>query len=293
MRKFYVYIHRRATDNTIFYVGKGMKQRAWYFIDRSEWWTRVHEKHGTIVEICQKDMLEDEAYLLEMWLIAKMRHLGIALVNSTIGGDAPPVHYGNNHPNYDHKIYSLVNIKTKEKFVGTQQEFRKIYKNSQGNVSMFLSGKFKSLKGWIKEGHDPKDIGNFGKNHHSYDETIYKFENLDGRTFVGDRYEFREFTGISPLQINAFIRGVNSVMHGWFFQDRRNNLPVGNVGKNNNHYDPTVYEFCHKDGRIFIGSGWEFRQKHGVSADGVFRLKTGKSKTTGGWMMKKNGLSDV
>lgn len=88
-RKFYVYLHLRKTDGKVFYVGKGSGNRAWSKWDRhrNPWWHRVVLKHGYYVEIAHDEMNEDDAFLLEMWLIAKFRHEGFPLVNLTDGGE--------------------------------------------------------------------------------------------------------------------------------------------------------------------------------------------------------------
>lgn len=89
-RGFYVYLHKRATDGSIFYVGKGTGDRAWHKSSYSRgdgWWRNISIKNGVIVEICQDDMTEGDAFLLEMWLIAKLRHVGVVLCNLTDGGE--------------------------------------------------------------------------------------------------------------------------------------------------------------------------------------------------------------
>ena len=48
----YVYIHRRKSDGSVFYVGKGSGKRAWSNI-RSAYWKRIVAKHGYIVEIVE------------------------------------------------------------------------------------------------------------------------------------------------------------------------------------------------------------------------------------------------
>lgn len=87
MEKYYVYMHKRNSDGAIFYVGKGYGTRAFRRHGRSIHWNNVVAKHGLIVEICQENMQEDNAFLLEMWLISKFRHEGISLVNLTDGGE--------------------------------------------------------------------------------------------------------------------------------------------------------------------------------------------------------------
>ena len=90
MNIYYVYLHRRASDGSIFYVGKGKGER-YISLSKSERpnikWINVSNKHGVVAEIVQDGMSESDAFLLEMWLIAKFRHEGIDLSNMTDGGE--------------------------------------------------------------------------------------------------------------------------------------------------------------------------------------------------------------
>lgn len=82
---FYVYIHRRKTDDNVFYVGKGHGNRAWSKHGRNTYWKRVAEKHGFYVEIIRSDMLEKDSFDLEVETIAS---IGIDnLTNLTQGGE--------------------------------------------------------------------------------------------------------------------------------------------------------------------------------------------------------------
>lgn len=83
----YVYIHRRKTDGTIFYVGMGVNDRPWSRHGRGKWWKSIVKKNGFYTEICQSGMSRADAALLEMWIIAKLRHEGVTLCNITDGGD--------------------------------------------------------------------------------------------------------------------------------------------------------------------------------------------------------------
>lgn len=85
-----VYIHRRATDGVVFYVGKGRdKHRANRKSQRSEFWKSVVKKHGYTVEIIKEGLCNEEANELEIALIDfyKRREDGGSLVNHTLGGD--------------------------------------------------------------------------------------------------------------------------------------------------------------------------------------------------------------
>lgn len=82
----YVYLHRRLSDGSPMYVGKGAGNRGWQK-NRSDRWLHSARKHGISVEILQDDMSESDAFLLEMWVISELRHNGEILVNLTDGGE--------------------------------------------------------------------------------------------------------------------------------------------------------------------------------------------------------------
>jgi len=84
---FYVYLHRRASDNKVFYVGKGKDKRAWDIYCRNIFWKRTYEKHGSRVEIVFDNLNEDEAFQVERDTILEMRYFGYPLCNMTEGGE--------------------------------------------------------------------------------------------------------------------------------------------------------------------------------------------------------------
>lgn len=84
-RDFYVYVHRRATDGRVFYVGKGNGRRAWATQGRSNYWRHIVAKHGYTVDIVQNGMQEWWAFELEIELIAFYKRE--SLCNLTDGGD--------------------------------------------------------------------------------------------------------------------------------------------------------------------------------------------------------------
>jgi hypothetical protein len=88
-RRFYVYVHRKKSDCSPFYVGKGHGRRAWETSEkrRSSHWTNTAKKHGVFVEIYQDGLTEDEAFAVEKRLIAELKSLGANLVNQTDGGE--------------------------------------------------------------------------------------------------------------------------------------------------------------------------------------------------------------
>ena len=67
-REFYVYAHIRLDNNTVFYVGKGTKNRA-YDLDRGNFHNSVCKKYGCRVEIIKDNLTESQAFRLESKMI--------------------------------------------------------------------------------------------------------------------------------------------------------------------------------------------------------------------------------
>jgi len=83
-----VYLHRKKTDNSIFYVGMGNLKRA-YCKQRPKWWNRVVDKYGCIVEIYKDKLTKEEAFQIEIELIEKYGRIDLKngqLINQTKGG---------------------------------------------------------------------------------------------------------------------------------------------------------------------------------------------------------------
>lgn len=85
-----VYVHRKESDKTIFYVGMGNIKRA-YSKDRIEHWKRIVNKHGYYVEIVKDNLTKEQAFALEIELIEEYGRMDLKkgqLVNQTSGGEA-------------------------------------------------------------------------------------------------------------------------------------------------------------------------------------------------------------
>lgn len=89
MNKYYVYVHRRLSDNQPFYVGKGSGNRAWDFSTkgRNPYRHRVKNKHGVQVEIVFDNLNEDDALKCEKDAILEFNYFGYKLTNMTSGGE--------------------------------------------------------------------------------------------------------------------------------------------------------------------------------------------------------------
>lgn len=80
-------MHRRKSDDKVFYVGKGTKNRAYYVYGRSDFWNKTVKKHGFTCEIIFDGLTEDEAFQVEKDTILEFRYFQYPLVNLTDGGD--------------------------------------------------------------------------------------------------------------------------------------------------------------------------------------------------------------
>ena len=92
MTKFYVYEHWRLDRDECFYVGKGMKNRAYKMRDRNAHHRAImgklfREGSGMEVRMVATGLTEDEAFALEVERIAFWREAGADLVNQTYGGE--------------------------------------------------------------------------------------------------------------------------------------------------------------------------------------------------------------
>lgn len=83
----YTYLHRRASDNQPFYIGKGSDNRAYRKNHRNQHWNNTVRKHGLVVEIVCHWPTEKEALDHEVFLIDCFRSMGHKLVNLTDGGE--------------------------------------------------------------------------------------------------------------------------------------------------------------------------------------------------------------
>lgn len=86
-KQFYVYVHMKATDDSVFYVGKGSKYRYTTKQGRNQYWHRIVDKHGFVAEIVKSNLSFDEANAYEIELIKQMKDQGSILCNLTDGGE--------------------------------------------------------------------------------------------------------------------------------------------------------------------------------------------------------------
>lgn len=90
LKEFFVYVHKKESDGTVFYVGKGTKLRWCNIHSRSLHWKNTARKHGVYCDIVAASLTAQEALILEKKLIesyGRQDKCTGCLVNMTAGGE--------------------------------------------------------------------------------------------------------------------------------------------------------------------------------------------------------------
>ena len=101
---YYVYQHKTADTNSIFYIGKGKGKRAFTKCNRSQYWKNVVAKHGLQIDFVVKDVDEELAFLVEAECIDQNKKLGIKLIKHWINT------YGQHIDHSWQKLWKLNNV---------------------------------------------------------------------------------------------------------------------------------------------------------------------------------------
>lgn len=221
MNKFYVYVHRRASDNLPFYVGKGKDKRAWNFHHRSAFWNNVKQKHGIIVEIVFENLSENEAFQCEKDTILEFRHFGYPLVNLTDGGEGPA---GRKFSEQSRKRMSeaqrtSLRVKAAREKVSAQRRGVSVGRRPKTSIAMRGQEKSASHRQAVAESKRCK--------------IMYTFQNtVTLQRFTGTRFEFQEFTGINRKLVSClFGKSPARVSKGWRLLNPPSNLQIINKEK--------------------------------------------------------------
>ena len=153
-REFYVYVHIRLDNNTVFYVGKGKGNRA-YDLDRNDFHNGVCKKYGCRVEIIKDNLTESQAFRLE----SKM----IKYYVLTLGYGAPIDGYRD----FDHNLPYLTNCTWGGEGTSGMHHSKEVkQKIGEANKEKNKGKKFsEEHKKNLSESHKGK---NAGKNHYLY-----------------------------------------------------------------------------------------------------------------------------
>lgn len=277
----YLYIHKRATDGSIFYVGKGIRDRYKSTNRTNNYWQNTALKHGVIVEILEQDLQEWYAFEREIELIAYYGRSDIkkgCLVNLDDGGSGGK--------KYHIETYDFLNYKTNELFTGTKYQFKLKFGFHPYHI---INTENSHLNGWYLNGNLTDEIlYKLMKGTTRFSSKIYDFVNFQtGMELSTTLSEFRKLTNVNPAHI---VKGRKNSNHGWTtketiervgfnkiqnpFHDRYDNLPVY-----------TFYNF--ENETVFIGTRVELTRKYSVDLGLLFK-ENGKVKYSKGWCLLEN-----
>jgi len=233
MKKFYVYLHRRETDNSIFYVGKGKDRRAWSRSHRNRHWKNVAEKHGVSVEIYKSKMSEACALTLERIAIFSYGINNLANVTYGGGGTSGYRHTDETkariaesgrgrpfHPN------SAIGLRARRGCKFTAEHKAKLSLAKAGvprgprsdETRRKISKSHLGLKPSAEtlEKMSQSKIGKaVGKNGPTYDHTERIFHHPDHGEFVGTRGDLIATYHLGDGCMSELIRGKRQSVKGW------------------------------------------------------------------------------
>lgn len=214
MGNFYVYLHRRETDNVVFYVGKGIGRRAYYFSERNDHWTKTFKKHGCKVEIFAKGLTEKQAFDIESEQIKI--HRSKKLCNKTDGGEGVSGYrfteeqkkrMSESHKGIKPSDASKEKISKKLRGRKNPSHVRKLHsERMKGNTLGSMRKITPELREKLRD-------ANKGEKSRVADKNIYSFRHVDGRFFQGTRYELKEKYGDCVRAL--FYTKPNKSVYGW------------------------------------------------------------------------------
>ena len=148
MNNFYIYVHTKTTDNSIFYVGRGVGRRCANVKNRNAHWNNIVAKHGFFAEIIESNLTSDEANEREKFWIKNFKDSGNKLCNLTDGGGGLA---GRSRPEFEKQKISiaLTGVKKskqmREKMLGNKNSLGNSHSNeAKEKMSLALKGKPKN-----------------------------------------------------------------------------------------------------------------------------------------------------
>ena len=256
----YVYIHYRADNGSIMYVGKGKRGRWLSASGRGAYWINSARLHGVISEIAQDDMMESDAFLLEMWLIAKFRISGENLVNRTDGGEGAS---GFKQSDETKELRASKMRGPLHPFYG-----KKLSSDHCLNLSISHIGKMK------------------GRESATASLEMHHFRHINGKHYHGIMSEFREYSGLTSGGVSRIVSGDRRHENGWYVSEKPLCTDfIMNRGVDSSYADQNSYSIVNKDGVILTGRRQELRSKTGSKQSHFDAMIRGDRRSHLGWSL--------
>lgn len=234
VRAHYVYRHRRESDGTVFYYGKGKDRRAWSASGRNRHWRGIARKHGWTVEIVRSNMPEPCALSLERALIERDR--GPKLANLTDGGGGTHgwkhseetkqriAEFWRGRKMTQAQMDALRRYNTDKKLTDEHKAKLSAAKKgkSRGPLPAAVRAKIAASHIGIRPSEESRrkmslaKIGKaVGRDSPAYDHTVRHFVHIDGDEFVGTRGDLIARFGLGSSCMAALIKGRQKSVKGW------------------------------------------------------------------------------
>jgi hypothetical protein len=214
-KKFYVYVHRKSTDGTVFYVVKGSGKRAYSRSDRNSYWDRVVNKHGYTSHIVVSFNNENCAFSFERALIKLYGREN--LCNHTDGGDGVS--------GLKHSEISKAKMSKSKKLILVSSDIisaLKISRVGRTNSKEHNQAISNANKGRVmsKDQKDKISVSRTGKlkgiDNPSSDKNIYHFENINHGSFIGTSIGLRDKYNLTGGSVGRIVNGVRKSFKGWY-----------------------------------------------------------------------------
>jgi len=185
MKKYYIYIHTKL-NGEVFYVGKGVNNRAYSTHHRNRLWHYI-AKSGYNIIITDYYETKEEYDIAEIELIAEYRSLGCELVNQTIGGDGGSSGRvwsmetrkrlsenvkGKKNPMFGRKLSDAERKERSERIKGEKNVFFGEKHSEETKKKMRASWEKRKLIGVSEETRKKLSIARSGKNNPRYEKTV-------------------------------------------------------------------------------------------------------------------------
>ena len=219
-----VYLHRRANDGVVFYVGMGSPKRARSGTGRSAQWRAVANVCGFVCEIVASGLTIAEALRAEMAEIAK--YPASALTNLNPGGGGCQRHTeetkrkqrencSSKRPEVRAKIAAAQRGRKRPGLFISPVALEALKRAQRARVgtkhSLETVAKIKaSNKGRKKR---PEEVANISEG--KRDKTIYRFWNEDRGVVLADRKTAQAMIGASRSGISRIVIGQREQLYGW------------------------------------------------------------------------------
>jgi len=280
-KDFYVYLHRKATDGTVFYVGKGMGDRYRCTSRTNKHWQNIAMKHGVLVEILMDGLQEWYAYELENTIISyygREDEKKGCLANHDNGG------FGGKASELE--IYHYKNFKTNEEFSGTKQQFKK---KVGFHPYMLIKKHNYTLNGWYTIGNvTEQKLKDLKEDKMRFDKTLYNFVNFrSNEKMTCTQGDFKKITNVNPAQVIARRKNSN---HGWTLQEIIDDVGLFKLKNPNTEVnaDSTIYELYNlKTNEVYTGTRVNFFKQYNKQIEQLFR-KVSSADCVHGWCLLEN-----